>query len=107
MVSSPAIDLSRVDLPQPEGPTSTTNSPSPMSRSIDSSTVTGPNFLWTLRKETEAMRSTLDGAGGKTGHQIALQEEEEQADRDEGQYGSGHHLPPVDGEFANEGEEPD
>src|SRR5690242_15269998 len=104
MVSSPAIDLSKVDLPQPEGPTSTTNSPSAMSRSIDLSTVMGPNFLWMLRKETEAMRLTFDGAGGKAGHQITLQEEEEQADRDQCQYGSRHHLPPVDGEFANEGE---
>ena len=29
--SSPAIIRSRVDLPHPEGPTSTTNSPSPIS----------------------------------------------------------------------------
>ncbi|MNW04423.1 hypothetical protein D3C71_2005110 [compost metagenome] len=32
-LSSPAIIRSRVDLPQPEGPTSTTNSPSPIFRS--------------------------------------------------------------------------
>ncbi len=31
MLSSPAIIRSSVDLPQPEGPTSTTNSPSAMS----------------------------------------------------------------------------
>ncbi len=36
--SSPAIILSVVDLPQPEGPTSTTNSPSAMSRSMPCST---------------------------------------------------------------------
>jgi len=30
--SSPAIDRSAVDLPQPEGPTNTMNSPSAMSR---------------------------------------------------------------------------
>jgi hypothetical protein len=33
MSSSPAIILSSVDLPQPDGPTSTTNSPSLMVRS--------------------------------------------------------------------------
>ncbi len=33
MVSSPAIMRSSVDLPQPEGPTSTTNSPSGMASS--------------------------------------------------------------------------
>ncbi|MDT4879433.1 hypothetical protein D3C80_1955100 [compost metagenome] len=34
MSSRPAISRSRVDLPQPEGPTKTTNSPSSMSRLI-------------------------------------------------------------------------
>ena len=32
--SSPAISLSSVDLPQPDGPTKTTNSPSSMTRSM-------------------------------------------------------------------------
>ena len=32
--SSPAISRSSVDLPQPDGPTKTTNSPSSMSRSM-------------------------------------------------------------------------
>ena len=41
MVSSPAIMRSVVDLPQPEGPSSTMNSPSSMVRST-SSTTTGP-----------------------------------------------------------------
>src|SRR5690242_5687841 len=107
MVSSPAIERSKVDLPQPEGPTSTTNSPSAISRSIDCRTVTGPNFLWTLRKDTEAIYLSFDGAGSESGHQIALQEEEEEADRNERQHRRRHHLPPVDREFANEGEEPD
>src|SRR5262245_52028497 len=107
MASSPAMDLSKVDLPQPEGPTSTTNSPSAMSRSIDLSTRTGPKALCTLRKETEAMGSTLDSAGGEAGDQIALQEKEEQANRDERQHRSRHHLSPVDRELADEGEKPD
>src|SRR5512138_2457000 len=37
-VSSPAIRFSKVDLPHPDGPTSTTNSPSPISRSMPFST---------------------------------------------------------------------
>ena len=38
MVSRPAIMRSKVDLPQPEGPTSTVNSPLSMSRSMPFST---------------------------------------------------------------------
>jgi hypothetical protein len=34
MVSRPAIMRSRVDLPQPDGPTKTMNSPSAISRSM-------------------------------------------------------------------------
>ena len=40
--SSPAIMRSRVDLPQPDGPTNTTNSRSAMSRSTPLMTSTGP-----------------------------------------------------------------
>ena len=40
--SSPAIIRSKVDLPQPEGPTKTISSPVVMSRLICSSTVTAP-----------------------------------------------------------------
>ena len=42
MSSSPAIMRSSVDFPQPEGPTSTTNSPSAMSREMSLSTGTAP-----------------------------------------------------------------
>ncbi len=40
--SSPAIDRSAVDLPQPDGPTSTMNSPSVMSRLSPSTAFTPP-----------------------------------------------------------------
>ena len=44
--SSPAMTRSRVDLPQPDGPTKTTNSPSLTSRSMPFSTSTLPkDFL--------------------------------------------------------------
>ena len=40
--SSPAIILSVVDFPQPEGPTRATNSRSAIARSIDRTASTGP-----------------------------------------------------------------
>ena len=43
--SSPEIWRSSVDLPQPEGPTNTTNSPSAMSRSMPLRTSSAPNDL--------------------------------------------------------------
>src|SRR5687767_6031177 len=46
--SSPAMTLSKVDLPQPEGPTKTTNSPSVTSRLMPFSTSTGPNAFFTF-----------------------------------------------------------
>src|SRR6476661_7189676 len=46
--SSPAMTLSKVDLPQPEGPTKTTNSPSVTSRLMPFSTSTGPKAFFTF-----------------------------------------------------------
>src|SRR5690606_33046157 len=54
-LSSPAIIRSRVDLPQPDGPTSTTNSPSCASRDTPPMTVVFPNALWTPEIVTSAM----------------------------------------------------
>ena len=53
--SSPAIMRSRVDFPQPEGPTSTTNSPSSASMSTLRMTLTGPNDFSTFSILTAAM----------------------------------------------------
>src|SRR3982750_613911 len=55
MPSSPAIMRSSVDLPQPEGPTSTTNSPSGMSTLTPCSTSTGPKALRTFLIATDAI----------------------------------------------------
>src|ERR1700730_3723749 len=55
MCSSPAIIRSSVDLPQPDRPTSTTNSSSPISMSMPSMTATGPNTLRTPRISTDAV----------------------------------------------------
>ena len=57
MSSSPAIRRSRVDLPQPDGPTKTQNSLSAISRSTPLMMWTSPNRLWTPRKVTSAMFS--------------------------------------------------
>ena len=54
--SSPAIMRSRVDLPQPDGPTSTRNSPSAMSRSTASTARTPPSKTFvTLSSRTPAI----------------------------------------------------
>src|SRR5262249_33551313 len=55
MFSSPAIIRSRVDLPHPEGPTSTTNSPSSMRTSTPWMTSIAPKAFLTSRIATEAM----------------------------------------------------
>ena len=51
--SSPASIRSSVDLPQPDGPTSTTNSPSSMSNQIPWITFVAPNDFSMLRNETD------------------------------------------------------
>src|SRR5471032_1816726 len=53
--SSPAIMRSRVDLPQPEGPTSTQNSPFAISMSTPWTTGVEPNDLCTPFKVTAAI----------------------------------------------------
>ena len=58
MFSSPAIMRSRVDLPQPDGPTSTTNSPSSIRTSTPWMTSIAPNAFLTSRIATDAMRSS-------------------------------------------------
>ena len=57
--SSPAIMRSSVVLPQPDGPTSTTNSPSSIARSTPCSTGTMPKFLRTLLMSIDAMELSL------------------------------------------------
>ena len=61
MFSSPAIMRNSVDLPQPEGPTSTTNSPSPMFTSTPWMTSVAPKALRTSRIATDAMDAPLFG----------------------------------------------
>jgi hypothetical protein len=44
--SSPAMDRSAVDFPHPDGPTSTTNSPSAISRLRSSTALTPPAYAF-------------------------------------------------------------
>src|ERR1700731_1112823 len=60
MFSRPAIMRSRVDLPQPDGPTSTTNWPSSIAMSTPWMTCMAPNALRTSRIATDAMEAPLD-----------------------------------------------
>src|SRR5947199_9157614 len=54
--SSPAIIRKSVDLPQPEGPTSTQNSPSSTPMSTPCTTSVEPKLLRTALRVTDAMR---------------------------------------------------
>ena len=56
--SKPAIMRKKVDLPDPEGPRNTTNSPSLIARERFSMTDTWPNFLDTLSNKMSAMVSS-------------------------------------------------
>src|SRR3954447_14149542 len=92
--SRPAIIRSVVDLPQPEGPTSTTNSWSAMSRSMPRTASTSSYRLTTLRNVTSAMRSTLCRTGGQAGNVIIHQEGVDDERWRRAEQGAGHDLPP-------------
>src|SRR5918993_4461250 len=59
--SSPAIMRSRVDLPHPDGPTSTSSSPSATSRSTSSTAATRPSY------DLVAPRMAMSATGGPPG----------------------------------------
>src|SRR5664279_5803932 len=67
--SSPAIIRSSVDLPQPDGPTSTQNSPSAIAMSTPRITCVEPNHFWTPVIVTAAMLPPCpyEIAGGASG----------------------------------------
>src|SRR4029450_842104 len=85
MSSSPAIMLRTVDLPEPEGPTRIMNSPSSMPR-LTSLTAVVPsgNRLLTCSRVIAAtvLLLSFDRAGGQPGDDSALEDEDEQDDRD-------------------------
>src|SRR5450755_1892019 len=80
--SNPAITLSSVDLPQPEGPTRTTNSPFSMSRSIPLRTSTDPSLTRNAATDSADMPSVLlDGARGQAAKEILSAEDVDQQSR--------------------------
>src|SRR5262249_29553160 len=77
--SRPAISRSNVDLPQPDGPTKTTNSPPSISRSTEGMIVTSPNDLLTPRRtilplmpKLPEYRSSFDRSERKAAHKLPL-----------------------------------
>src|SRR6201999_3492423 len=103
MSSSPAIIRKVVDLPQPDGPTSTTNSWSAMSRSMPRTASTSSYLLITLRNDTSAMDSTLCRAGGEASDVVVHQERIDDKRRRGAEQGAGHDLPPVEHVALDEG----
>src|SRR5690349_1244334 len=95
MSSSPAMVLSRVDLPQPEGPTSTVNSPDETWRLTPRSTSTGPKRLCSPRMISSAMiGSSLDRAHGDAAHQETLHGRYHNEDRHGPEHRHGSDLGP-------------
>src|SRR4249920_1170004 len=90
IVSSPAIMLSRVDLPQPEGPTRIKNSPSSTSMLIPLSTSTEPKRLITFLIESAPMLSAFDGAGSQPAQEIFSGDDVDEQGRQSGDDGCGH-----------------
>src|SRR3954466_12705300 len=66
MFSSPASILSRVDLPQPDGPTRTTNAPSSIGTVTPCRTSNPPNDLRTSLICTDAIHSLPDDFRGRS-----------------------------------------
>src|SRR3984885_2108862 len=87
-LSSPAIMARSVDLPQPEGPTSATNSPVFASRSMPLRTWTEPKRLVSRETVSVAMIAlSLDGALREPADEILAAEEVDQERRN----GADHH----------------
>src|SRR5262245_36962492 len=96
MSSSPAMVRSSVDLPQPEGPTSTANSPEETLRSMPRSTSTGPKRLcspWMVSSAMAAL-SPLDRAHRDAAHQEALHGCHREEDRQGAEHRHGGDLGP-------------
>src|SRR5215813_9121908 len=80
-VSSPAIMLSVVVLPQPDGPTSTTNSPSGTARSMASTARVEAKSLVSFSSRTAATLLPQE-AEGEAAHEVFLDQEAEDDDRE-------------------------
>ncbi len=57
-------------LPQPDGPTSTRNSPSPSAIEMSCRIFVAPKLFWMLTRSSEAMESPFDRAGHQAAHEV-------------------------------------
>src|SRR6266849_3735409 len=95
MVSSPATMRNVVVLPQPDGPTSTMNSLSLMSRLTSLTACTSSYFLLRARMTTWAMFLSLDRPGD-AGDVMFDKERIDEGNRDRSQQRAGHQFAPVE-----------
>src|SRR5450830_1169584 len=97
--SSPHNMRSKVDLPQPEGPTSTTNSPSLISRLRSASTFCLPSYdlvrCLTLTFAMECLLFLLYSARSQAANQLTGEDHVHDQDRDNGQRQRCQHRIPV------------
>src|SRR3954463_478188 len=95
MLSSPATMRNVVVLPQPDGPTSTTNSWSRISRFTSMTACTSSYFLFKLRISTRAMWLTFHRPGDA--RDVVFDEERiDEGDRDRSKQRAGHELAPIE-----------
>src|SRR5712692_9168765 len=99
--SSPATMRRVVVLPQPDGPTSTTNSLSRTSRFTSFTTCTSSNFLFKRRIKTCAIASALHGAGD-AGDVMLDEKRVDERDRDRAQQCTRHQRPPEEDVAADQ-----
>src|ERR1700693_2127521 len=91
--SSPATMRKVVVLPQPEGPTSTKNSLSRISRFTSLTACTSSYILFKFRIRTRAIASSLHGTG-KAGNVILDEERVDYGHRDRAEQRARHQRPP-------------
>src|SRR6266511_1533988 len=102
--SSPAIMRSVVLLPQPDGPTSTTNSLSAMSRSMPRTANVSSYFFISLRSVTWAMRSSSFGRARREAGDVVIHQERIDHERRRGaEQRPGHDLGPGEDVAADQG----
>src|SRR6516162_5566484 len=94
--SRPASRRQAVVLPEPDGPSSTRNSPASKARSSARSATVPPAKVLVTRSNRMVMRtlSAFDRAEGQATHELPLDDEGEEDDRQRGHDGNGFHLAP-------------
>src|SRR5262245_53595184 len=89
MLSSPAMVLSSVDLPQPEGPTRTRKPPSSIARLMSLSTSTVPKPFSRRSISRNAMVLSFDCASHQATDEIAARDDIDDERRQGGENGAG------------------